>query len=631
MSLRLLGALVGLTLLSGCSAFLKCIPSTVVLEAFNRPPQKALPAFTPCTDEVEGVLQETLADVYETPGALTPLAASAPGALADATLCVRDALRTTVADTACFNTLFGALPFPPVPTFTPAPAPADWATERDVHRVQHNLQRAVRAVASACTVRQGTGFPLNSPQERQALATAWDGGLLALKAYQAARPRAVRNGRPVTALVFAGGAANGAFSAGAVWWLLKSREACGAACANDTVDMVAGASTGTVIASLAKRYFSPLSTPADRAAMLELLAKGYTCSGNRDLYCTQDMSLYDVLEAKQAGKRGLVRFDGLKSLIATNAGSLSVIQRAPEQFASAVDFESARVHHVCSTVQTSLPDWHAALEASLVEPLLAQPVAKVGGRTGTWIDGGVRSGLPLNAVLRRGADRAVMFVNTAVEGVPRPAQDNAAAVGFRALDLFTLSPITGELVAAEHERVLRTAGEKERCLARLGFDATGNGTGPINPAVNVERLCSGLPLLATVPVPFALPVTLPGTPQLDRLPSTYHGAWLFMPQELPPHFQQVARLPDEAPAAVTWADIGAVGYQFDPREMWRLFALGAVTAQQRCEEVAKTLGWAGLTADCTDGTKVIQALQSLRAKWVTDQCAQRPLEPQPCP
>ncbi|MEW5741780.1 MAG: patatin-like phospholipase family protein [Myxococcota bacterium] len=633
MTLRLIAALAGFLLLSGCAGMLKCVSSDAVLNAFNTPAERVEPRFTPCTAEVEGVLRETLADVYEAPGALDPLGPTqaSADALADATACARTSLRQGTKDTACFDTLFSALPFPAIPPLAPPPSAAALDAERDVHRVQHNLQRAVRAVATACMVRQGTGFPDDSAQEKQALSAAWKAGVTALKAYQAARPRTVRGGKPVTAFVLAGGAANGAFSAGAVWWLLKSREACGAACAGYTVDMLAGASTGTVIAAITKRYFSPHSTPAEKAEMLNLLQSRYTCSTNAELYCTQKMSLYDVLMAKDAPKRGLVKFDGLRKLIDDKAGSLQVIQGAPEQFSSAVDFESARVYHLCSSEQTKLDEWHAALEASLVEPLLAQPVEQIGVHKGTWIDGGIRSGLPLSAVLRRGADRAVMFVNTAVEGIPRPPQDNAAAVGFRALDLFTLSPITGELVAAEHERVLRSVGEKERCLSRFGFDTVGASSGAVNPAVNIERFCSGLPLITTGPVPLMAPVTLPGTPQLERVRDGYRGAWLFMPQDVPEHFENVARLPDEAPAPVKWDELGAVGYQFNPREMWRLFALGALTAQQRCEEVARTLAWPGIVAECTNRVKVEQALGQLRSKWMADKCGEKPLEARACP
>lgn len=612
---------------SGCAGLTKLVPASFVLDSFNGPAKRPpVPNFTPCSAEVEGALKDTLADVYETSGALAQVTPAAAPALADATACVRDRLRQSTGDRPCFAALFTALAFPSPPSLTAPMTQAQWDAERDVHRVQNNLQRAVRAVASACLVREGAGFPANAAAERQALVTAYDAGVRALAAYQAARPRTVRNGKPVSAWVLAGGAANGAFSAGAAWWLLKSREQCGAACAGYALDMVGGASTGTLIAAVTKRYFSPLSSQADRARMLDVLVDRYTCSTNAELYCAQPLSLYDVLFAEQASQRGLVKFDGIRELMAANVGSLPVITGAPEQFASTVDFESGRVFHVSSVEQTVEREWHEALEASIVEPLMAEPVPSVKGRAGTWIDGGLRSGLPLSTVLRRGAERAVMFVNTAIESVPRPRQDNAAQIGFRALDLFSLQPIVGELAFAEHERVLRSAGEKERCLSRYNFDGAGAT------ALTVERRCSGLPPIPDVTFPyFFSPVTQPGTPSLERVPDTYRSSWLFMPSEVPAHYQQVARLPDEAPSNVQWDELGAVGYTFNPREMWRLFALGAVTAQQRCEDVAKTLGWDAVVPGCTDATRVIQALTQLRTEFVGKQCTAKPLTQRKCP
>ena len=607
---------------SSCLELTKCIPSTIVLDQFNSPKKPVMPNFTSCAVEAEGVLKDTLADVYETTGALSRITPEATPALANATVCVRASLRQGRNDAPCFSALFNALAFPPPPPLT-SMTQAQWNAERDVHKVQHNLQRAVRAIATGCLVRQGASRPRDD--ERQTLSEAWSTSLGALASYQAARPRTTRGSKPVTAWVLSGGSANGAFSAGAAWWLLKSREQCGAACASYSVDMLGGTSTGTLIAAVTKRYFSPLSSQADRDALLALLVDRYTCSTNAELYCAQNLSIYDVLFADPAPARGLVKFDELRKLITTNIGALPIINSAPEQFASTVDFESGRLFHVSSVEQKDATGWYDALEASIVEPLLAEPMASVSGKKGTWIDGGLRSGLPLSTALRRGADRAVMFVNTAMEWIPQTRQPNAMAVGFRALDLFSLPPVQGELAFAEQERVLRGAGEKERCLARYNFDTAGAA------AVNIERRCSGLPPLATAPMAYSFaPVSQPGTPALDRLPDTYRGAWIFMPIEVPEALQQVARLPDEAPTPVQWDELGSVGYQFNPREMWRLFAFGAVTAQQRCEDVAKTLEWDAMVPGCTDPTKVVDALTTLRGEFMTKRCGAKPLAQRKC-
>ncbi len=620
--------------LSGCVGITKCISSDLVLDQFNAAGSAGdagSPAFATCTRLATAIAEDSLADVYDTPHALDALSVDGGAqALAEATRCVAQRQGAQTTDRACFACLFGvpaadagvacahSLTFPTAPTTTDDAA---WKVERDVERVQHGLQRMVRAMAQTCTVLTGPGTAEESPLER-----AWARATQNLMTYQRDRPLSVHpNNRPVSAWVLSGGAANGAFSAGAVWWLLHLHQQC-EACRGDQVDLLSAASTGTLIAALTKNYFRAGASADDRQLALDDLVHGYTCSSNADLYCKQKVSLFDLLFNDAAPKRGLIDFNGVRSLLTAKIGTLDeAIRRAPEQFASTVDYQSGDVFHFSSAQIESKDAWAQALEASIVEPLAAEPVSAIGGRKGTWIDGGVRSGLPLMTPLRRGADRAVVFVNSPFESVPKPRMKNAGEIIFRSIDLFSFQPLLGELAQAEQEKVLKRQGEKERCLDRLGFDTASD-------AAAIERRCSGERgprLLTAVRVrPSGAPVTQPGTPVLDRLASPYLGTWLFVPTELKNSWQASLRVAPGKSGEVEWKDIGSAGYTFDPNAMWNLFVVGALVANEHCEEINATLGWhlpcPGLESP------VHEALKGVRAAFEANKCGQKSLEIPAC-
>jgi hypothetical protein len=204
---------------------------------------------------------------------------------------------------------------------------------------------------------------------------------------------------------------------------------------------------------------------------------------------------------------------------------------------------------------------------------------------------------------------------------------NAAEIGLRAIDLFSLQPILGELAQAEAERVLKRQGEKDRCLERLGFD----GAGAL--AVDVEHRCSketaqpGLAPLALTRSRVMGPVTVPATWAMDRIEDSYQSSWLFMPTELKPSWQGSLR-PAPGHAQVDLRELGAAGYQFDPNEMWNLFVVGAYTAFERCEELKATLGW---HYSCSsDEAEVKAQLGLLRHNFEARGCGAKSLEVKSC-
>lgn len=615
----------------------QCITGKAVLGVFNAPGKPQPVAFATCEERIPDEVLELLADVYDTPGALARVdparAPKAPAQLADATLCLRAASRLPGGSgKACLDCLFDGTgcPSPDASLGFAAPPPLEstdpvaWHAERDVHRLQEHLAALLISVNQHCLVNGQAEVSLGA---RERLIENFTLGLRDLLAYQARRDLRRAVDRPVVAWVLAGGSANGAFSAGAAWWLLQQHQACGPACARDRVDILGGASTGSLIATLVKKYFYGVETgsAAIRAQAFSLLTDNYTCTVNQELYCVQDTRLAQLLGAEGDAPRGLISFDGVRALLARNV-PLGEVRAHPEQFASTVEFLEGRVAHVSSAEAASEVDWVRAIEASIVQPFLAEPVGEVRGQRGVWIDGGVRSGLPLSTPLRRGADRALVFVNTALDGVPKASLPNAAAVAFRALDLFSLQPIVGELASSELEVVLKRQQEKARCLSRLGYATSGAR------AVELEGRCSrssAAPLSVEDPMPRlerdgALRcASAPSHTTLAGLDDAYASSWLFMPQTLPD-------FGDLAIGKADWSTLAAVGYQFEPNAMWNLFVLGALVAQQRCVELNDTLSW-HLPAQCSERGAVVAALRTLRARFEANGCGKKTPQLRDCP
>lgn len=639
--LALVGTLAAL--LSSCG--LNSIRTKTLLTMVNtNTPQE--PHFDPPRKEIADFVRIDLPDAYWNPACPNALMdpAQAVGPLAQALACASHAQGIDAED-ACFHQLFDALHLPRTPPPEARSAPA-WAREQDVTRLETNLKQVIRDVVAHYVTAHLKSVDANDPEIRAGLAD----GLAAFRDYQNNRQVARDRSRPVSAFVMSGGAAKGAYSAGAVWWLLSRLDACRTeaelriahacgrdpacierlkaapenACLGDKVDMVAGTSTGSMITLLVKDYFDPGQNRRRRA--LDKLVTSYTCSVNSDLYCVVDAGLGDLGLDDDGKARGVVRFDGIAKSLDEYVDQ-RMLQTPTEYFASTVEFQSGNTYHLSSADRREVPDVDALKQsalASIVEPILAEPQANVGHLRGTLVDGGVRSGLPLSTPLARGAERAVVFVNGPLEPTPlnTPPQ-NALNIGMRMIDLFAYQPIVGELHEAEYRVSVKRSLEYERCLERLASP-------PASPQDTVPRAC----LYDNVPArALAVPLVMRAEPPASHLgehmsaaqdvemhqlcagevwPSdgrstssgaqsgpealtafphevsrTYRSTWLFEPHELPAALTGS----QSVEPGLTLQSLSAVGYEFDPKAMWQMFVLGAAVAQQRCPQLDDTLGW----------------------------------------
>jgi predicted acylesterase/phospholipase RssA len=391
--------------------------------------------------------------------------------------------------------------------------------------------------------------------------------------------------RPTTAIVMSGGAANGAFSAGVIWRLMEVLSSCRGAsaggCSGAKIDLVAGTSTGTLIGLTVDLY----STQGHEQQGRDLLVHSYTCSVDSDLYCVNDEWDWALV----GSLKGLVRFDGIRAKIESQVPP-EVLANDTEAVAVSADFETGDLYAQSDQDPEDRGPAASRLDAvlaSIVEPVLAEPVPELTrdgvAQRGTFLDGGVRSGLPLLEAVYRGAERVLVLSTSRIDPDPIPPPRNAVKILMRTIDLLSGQPRISEVQLAELAAAQRRMVEYTVCQERLRpLTAEPKGArkpapGPrIPPQVEVESFCQRSERFH--PPPVGVEAAAPGwmgPAFLPQVASSWRTSWIFRPEE-----------------EVETAE----GYSFDPRVMRRLFELGAATFQRRCPEILNLLAIGGEVA-----------------------------------
>jgi hypothetical protein len=230
--------------------------------------------------------------------------------------------------------------------------------------------------------------------------------------------------------------------------------------------------------------------------------------------------------------------------------------------------------------------------ASIVEPVLAEPVdglpATGGTLRGTYLDGGVRSGLPVLQAVHRGAERVLVLANSGIEPGREPRQKNTLQILLRTIDLFSGNPIVAEVQLAELSAVERRFLEYNVCKTRLlPLSAANRSTveGFCQRRTGFERNGPGITRLEAAEAAWLGPARFP------QVATSWQSSWLFRPED------------DLASSA---------GYAFDPAVTQPLFLAGVKAFQDRCDEILSLLDIRGSVArsscretDAVDKTKAL--------------------------
>lgn len=547
---------------SGCS-FLRTDVLLDTLNAPDSPEPKDPPLRVAAVERVAGLTRAQLTDAYVDParaGAWMEALGASPEAVLDMSACLvqhagndtascyENAERAGYVDRTVRAAAWG-VPLPAQSFSAAAPA------EEEVD-AQRFLSNAMGIGPSLAALQQSLEVPLT----REVLAQGIQRGAASAAAYVRARSWRRDLQRPSNAVVLSGGGANGAFSAGAMWRLLGILEQCRGkpapeGCGDARIDLAAGTSTGALISTLVDLFH----TPGQEANARRLLLGNYTCTVESDLYCVNSTWLWNLAE----DTRGLVKFDGVYAKLEQFIQP-EMLHNGTELVSVSVDFQTGDVFGVSDQDPADFKPGASdkqrkggmvrAIVASIAEPVLSNPAVRLpsaaGDRTGTYYDGGVRSGLPLLQAVQRGAERVLVISTGGMN--PSPAMDpkNAMSVLMRTIDLFVAQPRVAEVQQAELLAVTRRLGEYNVCTLR---GAT-------------EDFCrrKGTGFHPRMVGPGAGQAVWMGSARFDQVASSWRSTWMFKPES----------------GLAT-----ASGYSFTPEVMQPLFVAGVESMQKRCKEV----------------------------------------------
>ncbi|MCP3058338.1 patatin-like phospholipase family protein [Myxococcus sp. K38C18041901] len=552
------------TLHGGC--FLR---TGYILEALNEPSEPKTPPLPPSFRERVGRLTRShLIDAYADPAEVAKWMSalgSAPRPIVEQVECLR--AHAGGSNATCYDAFLratvpgGIWGLPAQPRSVNPTAPT--AAEVDAQRF---LGNAMGIAASLAALGDSLSDPMNPSLLNQGLRE----GAESAAQYVSARRWSRKLGRPSNAVVLSGGGANGAFSAGIMWRMLGVLEQCRGkpepeGCGDARIDLAAGSSTGALISTLVDLFH----TPGHEQKARDMLLGNYTCSVESDLYCVNSTWVWKIA----TDLKGLVRFDGVESKLRA-AVVPAQLTNGTELVSVSVDFETGDVHGVSdqdpadfsptATDAQRVDGLINAVLASIVEPVLAEPVPWIptskGRYAGTFMDGGVRSGLPVLQAVQRGAERVLVISTGNLESTPVPAPENAVSTLMRTIDLFVAQPRVGEVQQAELAAVGRRFAEYNVCTLRLA---------QVEDTTVVEPYCrrTGSGFVPTEPRSLQAATSMwLGPARFEQVASSWRTSWMFRPES------QLAT---------------ASGYAFSPQVMRPLFKEGVKSFQQRCAEVLR--------------------------------------------
>ena len=399
--------------------------------------------------------------------------------------------------------------------------------------------------------------------------------------------------RPTIGIALKGGASSGTYTAGGTWRLLTLMQRYGEWKAqNDIRDedvrftVAAGTSAGAIIAALVDLYNQPTcyiddrathfrnefgvprSGEVDRPAVCQeyarrLLATFFTRSDEASLYCIDRRFILSLA----GDQKGLMDFTKLRQLLANYVG-YRAIQNVSELVLTTVDFrwgelfvQSDQDPRTTSQDPKQGPiDDVRNIEASFVLPFIARPVdhLRIQGQdtAGVFLDGGIKSEIPLLALLDRGVERAVVVGSAPPRVTPIGSPSNALAIALRYLDVSISGVTESEWNAAAPYADYLANFEERACqdlMGKSGLDEAAR-----------SRFCKG---------DFA-----GACANQDGMPRKFSMLGVFRRESVDPTF----------------------GYTFSPTQMRRLFNAGAEQVRMQCADAASFLGISSVPRETLD-------------------------------
>jgi predicted acylesterase/phospholipase RssA len=401
--------------------------------------------------------------------------------------------------------------------------------------------------------------------------------------YLGTRKWARRIGHPIAGLVVKGGASTGIFSAGAVWVALNMAyecmkepqesitgdSPCGALKIDPRFAIMSGTSTGAIVSS-AVDIFNAAERGAERERRLRLFQQWFVCAPSSRLYCSVDGYLHRMVMSTQMS---MLEFDGLKALLKDNLSDATRNNRS-ELVLNVVDFRTGRYYAMSDqnpAELASVDDVVNAAIASAALPVIVKPEPKLpsnalANEDYAYLDGGIRSELPIGAAIRRGAERLLVVSSDASVIGEAPRQKNALDVLVRYIGVSTGGVLESETEWAPRLAESQRLAELTECMQMV--------------RENKKTLCEDRPCnpVALCTADWKNVCRAPGA-DAESMDPTRNARDVLAPVF---HMTSIYRDDRRVP--------GLAGYVFRETDQRKLFLAGAEEARQRCFEIAEILG-----------------------------------------
>jgi predicted acylesterase/phospholipase RssA len=392
----------------------------------------------------------------------------------------------------------------------------------------------------------------------------------------------------VTGLVVKGGAATGIFSAGVVYVALNLVNECIKAgkCSPEHSGfmMASGTSTGATIATAVDVFHTLLGEEGARKLAMQKYLDWYLCSSMNDLYCVRNHVLFNLARGDGAQSTDIqdsfLDFDGL-AFKAEHAYGCAEMTNPMELILNTVDFRTGRLYSLSDQDPATLGapwDVAKAVVSSAALPFIVRPtynlrVDPIDAGHFAYLDGGIRSELPLLALVRRGVERLLVVSSSAsVTGDDAPI-GNALNMAIRYIDISTGGVTEAEIDHARTRVEASRLAEYEYCRSIIEDDRSAKA-GP-NPSRTGPLLCSGhcdADFLCAGD--FARACSREGNQLHRALSNERIVSQTFQMTSVWRNEDRIAGLP---------------GYSFNPDEQRRLMLAGAETARDQCPQIAAAL------------------------------------------
>ncbi len=476
----------------------------------------------------------------------------------------------------------------------------------DFLRFRNAVERAVRETAALLV----EGFA-DSQGIRDGARDAFERAARYLDGRRWAR----RLDRRTTGIVSKGGAATGIFSAGATWTVLnlihRQRLEHEAACRADPgrcvatrdqprFDLVSGTSTGAFIAAAVDRFLTGDPSPEYRAEIIHRLFEWFSCFALNDMYCAHDDNVLSLINnGSEPPLLGMLSFDGLGAILEAHYAP-GDLHNSSELILNTVDFRSGRLFSL-SDQQDMRTTRHVrqAVIASAVLPFIADPIEDLPLPVGfdhpspdeidqgaiiprwSYLDGGIRSELPVMPLVKRGVER-VLVVSSASSVIGEASRlRSGIEIATRYIDVSTGGVTETEIAHAQRRVESVRLAEAIDCRRAVSFSESGK-PGSLPSVCRREDHCEADALCsanfddvctATVGNPAQHGHGTGGGNKMrapsDQLDDVWAIRGVFRDEQLivPVH-----------------------GYDFNPRDQRRLFIAGADAARRQCLAIADMLG-----------------------------------------